>query len=215
MFWRIPMRIIKSLTKRWKLSNRKIYVLIIFILTVWSVGFCKTDSKKILITFFSKTGFTKQMAESVAEGAKSIKGTEVKLLSVLNSTVSDILWADAIIIGTPVHNSNTAIPIQKFINKWPINGGLMKNKLGAVFVTAGGISSGEELTMMNLIHSMLIYNMIIVGGTDWKSPFGASAITEEPPFNKRVKNPKLDPYFLEKGKKLGKRVASILIRFKK
>jgi NAD(P)H dehydrogenase (quinone) len=208
------MRTIVNLDK--KLMNpimQKVLVFIVVILTVWTVGLCRSGSKKILVAYYSMTGYTKQMAEAAAEGARSVKGVEVKLLSVKNAKTADVLWADAVILGTPVHNANVALPMQEFINKWPIEGTPMKNKIGAAFVSAGGISSGEELTMMKIIHSMLIFNMIIVGGSDWKSPFGASAITEETPFDNTFKTKKVNPYFLKKAKNLGERVARLLLRF--
>jgi hypothetical protein len=50
------------------------------------------------------------------------------------------------------------------------------------FVSAGGISTGEELNLVSLLHSTLVYEMILVGGIDRKSVLGASAIIEEEPF---------------------------------
>jgi NAD(P)H dehydrogenase (quinone) len=52
---------------------------------------------------------------------------------------------------------------------------------------------------------MLIFGMIVVGGDEWTSAFGASAITNESIF----KTEKLDNLFLQKGFTLGKRVATI------
>ena len=89
----------------------------------------------------------------------------------------------------------------------------MRNKIGAAFVSAGGISAGEELTLMNILQSMLIYEMIVVGGSGWQSAFGASAITEEKPFDDTLKNKTVAPYFLEKARGLGKRVAHVAIGF--
>lgn len=57
------------------------------------------------------------MAEAVANGARSVKGVNVKLLSVKEAQISDVLSAVAIIIGSPVYNANVAPPMQEFINK--------------------------------------------------------------------------------------------------
>jgi len=130
---------------------------------------------------------TRAMAEAVAKGARTVKGVRVKLLSVEEAKPSDVLAADAICIGSPVYNANVAPPIQEFINNWPFEGDLLRDKLGTVFISAGGISAGEELTQLSIIHSMLIFGMIVVGGPDWKSAFGASAIVEENPFSKEQK----------------------------
>jgi len=86
----------------------------------------------------------------------------------------------------------------------------LKNKLGAVFVTAGGLSSGEELVQSSLLHAMLVYGMIVMGGDDWKSSFGASGIHEEGKYQSK----EIDNYFLDKGFRLGKRMAEVLTKMK-
>ena len=91
------------------------------------------------------------------------------------------------------------------MSEWPFEGNPLKDKIGAAFVTAGGISSGEELAQVNILHTMLIFGMIVVGGEEWTSAFGASAITNESIFKKE----KLDKIFLQKGFTLGQRVAKI------
>jgi multimeric flavodoxin WrbA len=68
-----------------------------------------------------------------------------------------------------------------FMSRWVFSEDL-SHKVGAAFVTGGGLSAGEELTMVNLLHSMLIFRMVIVGGERWTSAFGASAIVSEGPF---------------------------------
>jgi NAD(P)H dehydrogenase (quinone) len=72
--------------------------------------------------------------------------------------------------------------VQEFINSWPFEGRPLKDKIGAVFVTGGGFSIGEEATMFAMIRSMMIHGMIIVGGDELEAAFGASAITGEGDF---------------------------------
>jgi len=135
-------------------------------------------------------------------------GTEVRLLAVDKATGEDLLWADAVIVGSPVHSANVAAPIHEFLSHMPWDQ-KMKDKIGAAFVTGGGISSGEELAQLSILHSMLIYNMVVVGGPTWNQAFGASGITEEEPFTGQTRST-----FLAKGKALGKRVAEIAKRLK-
>ncbi|MFB0516283.1 MAG: flavodoxin family protein [Candidatus Neomarinimicrobiota bacterium] len=170
--------------------------------------------QNVLIVYYSVQGHTAAMAEAVAEGARSVSGAAVKLLPVDKATYSDVLAAEAIILGSPVHNANVAPPIQQFINSWPIAGQPLKDKIGAAFVTGGGISAGEELTQLNLLHTMLIFNMIVVGGPTWQQAFGASGITGEAPFNDEQVEGLVQPQFLAKGEALGKRVAELAGRLK-
>ena len=161
------------------------------------------DKPLVLITYYSPSGSTKQLAEAIGEGARSVEGVEVVLLPIAEVTQQQLLDAQAILVGSPVYNGNIAPAVQEFINSWPFEGRPMKDKLGAAFVTGGGISIGEEGVMLDVLRTMLIQGMVVMGGDEVEAAFGASAITGEGPF----KAEKIDPIFLAKGVGLGKRVA--------
>src|SRR6056297_3012211 len=168
-------------------------------------------AQKVLIVFHSETGNTEQMAQSVAEGARTVEGVEVILKSVYEVMADQLVESDAIIVGSPVYNANVSPEISAFIASWPFEGQPLKDKVGAAFVTAGGISAGEEIVQMNILQSMLVFGMIVVGGPDWTQPFGASAITGEPPFD--VNEPEeISEQFKQKGFLLGERVAKITLK---
>lgn len=169
-----------------------------------------TQAQNILITYYSKTAHTQSLAEEVAKGASTIPGVQVVLKKIDQTTTKDLLNADAIIVGSPVYNANIAPEVVQFMSTWPFEGNPLKDKIGAAFVTAGGISAGEELAQVNILQSMLVFGMVVVGGNDWTSAFGASAITNEGVF----KTAQLDKIFLQKGYSLGKRVATIAKKMK-
>ncbi len=168
------------------------------------------EGKKVLIVYFSKYGHTEEMAKAVLTGAKEIEGVSAVLRSIGEVTKEDLLSADAIILGSPVYNSNAAPEVMEFINSWPFKGEPLKDKIGAAFVTGGGISAGEEVVQLNILHSMLIFGMVVVGGDNWHTAFGASAVTEESPFN----NKKVDSRFLDKAKNLGRRVSGLTLKIR-
>jgi NAD(P)H dehydrogenase (quinone) len=170
------------------------------------------DRVLVLISYHSQHGHTRAMAEAVERGARSVKGVTVKLLGVSETTKEDLLAADAIIVGSPVHNANASPEVVSFIDRWPFEGAPLRDKLGAAFVTGGGISAGEEIAQLSILHSMMIFGMIIVGGPDWISPFGASAVTGEPPFDTSAG---LAPAFIKKGEALGRRVAELAVKWKR
>ncbi len=172
-----------------------------------------TAQVNILVAYYSVDGHTKTLAEAVAAGAASVENVNVKMLTVQEISKDDLLQADAIIVGSPVYNANVAPAVAEFISSWPFAGSPLRNKVGAAFATGGGISAGEELTQLSILHSMLIFGMIIVGGPDWEQPFGASAITGEDPFILNEKG-QLDEMFIRKGHALGKRVAEVSRQFK-
>ncbi|MEY3643362.1 MAG: hypothetical protein RLZZ207_56 [Bacteroidota bacterium] len=187
------------------LMHRFLLLNILFLLFFF-VGFAQ-GQPTVLITYYSQSGNTKVMAQAVEEGAKSVAGVRVLLLSIDQVSTKELLEADAIVIGSPVYNANVAPAVQEFINSWPFAGRPLKNKLGAAFVTGGGMSIGEELVQVNLLHSMLIHGMLVLGGEEPEAAFGASAITGEAPFQ----TGKVEEQFLVKGKGLGKRVAEMAI----
>ena len=165
----------------------------------------------VLIAYYSKSGNTRAMAQAVEEGAKSVSGVQVLLLPIEKVSNQELLEAEAIVVGSPVYNANVAPEVQQFINSWPFEGRPLKNKLGAAFVTGGGLSIGEELVQLNLLHSMLIQGMLVLGGAETEAAFGASAITGEAPFQ----TGKVEEQFLVKGRGLGKRVAEMSLKIKK
>jgi NAD(P)H dehydrogenase (quinone) len=186
--------------------KKTIYIIIIFF-NFFEFSLASENKTEILIVYYSRTGNTRMLAEAVARGAEKVEGITVKLCNVDSAEIKDIKSADAIILGSPVYNANMAPKIQKFINRWPFKNSPLKNKVGAAFVTAGGISAGEELVLTNILHSMLIFGMIVVGGDNWQSAFGASAIVSEEPFSKTI-----DKHFIKKAEDLGKRATEIAVR---
>lgn len=164
----------------------------------------------VLVTYFSPTGHTRLMADAVADGARAVTGTDVTLLPTDSTRTEHLLAADAVILGTPVYNGNVAPQVLAFINRWPFLEGEMRDKLGAAFVAAGGMSAGEETTLLSIHRAMLVHGMLIVGGPDWMSAFGASAVTEEPPFTPPPGT--IDEVFLAKARGLGQRVAHLAHR---
>ena len=167
----------------------------------------------VLIAYHSETGHTEAMANAVAEGARTVNEVTVTLKPVSEVTASDLLDADAIIVGSPVYNANVSPEISAFIASWPFEGEPLKDKIGAAFVSAGGMSAGEEIVQMNILQSMLVFGMVVVGGPDWKQPFGASSVTSEMPFT-TTSAEETEDLFLRKGHSLGARVAAITVRFR-
>ncbi len=179
---------------------------------VMSVAIVCAGQPTVLIVYHSETGNTETMAKSVQEGAAGVDNVHVVLKTVADATVEDLLNADAIIVGSPVYNANVSPQVSAFIASWPFEDRPLKGKLGAAFVTAGGVSSGEELTQMNILQSMLIFGMMVMGGPDASMPFGASAIRGDDffPYDEPI-----NQGFLKKGEALGKRVAETVIKMKK
>ncbi len=170
----------------------------------------------VLVVYFSEKGHTKAMAEAVARGAGAVDGVTVTLLDVADAKPEDVLAADAVIAGSPVYKANVAPKMQEFINSWPIKDARLHDKLGAAFATGSGLSAGEEMVQTNILQSMLVCQMIVVGGPGGNQPFGASAMDEDPSDGANAKKGDglVAEHYLKKGEALGKRVAELAVRLK-
>ena len=73
------------------------------------------------------------MAKSVEKGASGNNRVQVILKKIEETTEDDLIKADAIILGSPVYNANPAAEVLKFIERWPFEGGKMKNKIILIF----------------------------------------------------------------------------------
>lgn len=161
-------------------------------------------STKVLIAYHSLSGNTEKMADAVADGARSVPGTQVAIKRVGQVTADDLFSSDAIVVGSPVYWSNMSGEVKTFFDNWQFKFGVfpefkMKDKVGAAFATGGQISSGKEITMLTILAAMLGNQMIVVSGG---GAFGASATTEGD-------SPGIDNKELADARALGRRVADI------
>lgn len=123
---------------------------------------------KILVLYHSKDGATAQMAELVAEGARSIDGMEVSCKSIAEATRLDVVACDGLALGSPTHMGGIAWEMKKFwdvemANDW----GHIDGKIGCAFSSQGGWGGGAELTCQALLNMMMNYGMLTFGVTDY------------------------------------------------
>jgi len=94
---------------------------------------------KVLIVYHSLSGNTKKMADAVAEGARSVPGTEVTVKTGLEATIDDLLGCDGIAIGSPDYFSYMAGGVKDFLDRtyYPSQG-KTAGKPAVAFGSAGG-----------------------------------------------------------------------------
>jgi NAD(P)H dehydrogenase (quinone) len=167
---------------------------------------------RLLVVYHSETGFTKTLAGVIQQGAISA-GAEVRLLSCKNATYKkDVLWADAIVVGSPVHYGNPAADILAwFQNEWEdgFTDPALNGKVGSAFATGGGMNQGVEHVVTGLQRALESFRIQYVAPDPSRSgyhSYGSIAITGTPPFN--LTAPQLSQQFIQPGKDLGKKVAS-------
>ncbi|MCP4755462.1 MAG: flavodoxin [Proteobacteria bacterium] len=68
---------------------------------------------KILITYFSQTGNTEKIARAIGEIAAQSDETEIKKMEEVDA--ASVSGYDFIFLGSPLHASNLAGPVKKFL----------------------------------------------------------------------------------------------------
>ena len=147
---------------------------------------------KALVVYDSRTGNTEKMAKAIGEGIREA-GVGVEVKKVKDTTLDDLVAAEAIVLGSPTYFCTMSSVMKALIDKSiKIYPDQLKDKIGAAFTSSDEIAGGNETTLLSLIQAMLMHKMIIVGHQ--LGSFGAvsvgtpdeKCITECKVFGKRI-----------------------------
>jgi NAD(P)H dehydrogenase (quinone) len=123
---------------------------------------------RILVLYHSNTGNTRQMAELVAEGARQLEDSEVRLRSIEDASHLDLEWCDGIALGSPTNYGSVSWQMKRWWDEQPIeNWGQRDGKIGCVFSSAGAWGGGQEWTCMALLSILINYGFLVFGLTDY------------------------------------------------
>ena len=134
----------------------------------------------VLVLYDSHKGHTAQMAFHVAEGARSVDGTEVRLKKIDEADGDDLRWCDGLIVGSPTNMGLMSHRLKRFFDECRVWGEL-DGKLGAAFSSSGGFGGGSELTCLSLLILLMNFGLLVFGVTDYVAPghtlhYGAIAV---------------------------------------
>jgi NAD(P)H dehydrogenase (quinone) len=144
---------------------------------------------KIYVIFYSMYGHVYRLAEAVAEGARSVKNTDIRLYQVPElmtdaaleaagakaarkvfahipvANPAQLAEADALIFGTPTRFGNMCAQMRNFLDQ---TGGLwmkgaLVGKVGSVFASTATQHGGQETTICSFHSTLLHHGMILVG----------------------------------------------------
>ena len=118
---------------------------------------------RMLIAYYSRTGNTKALAESIAAGAKETEGIEVTLKPVQQVQARELLSYQAIILGSPVYYGTMAWEVKKLLDESVAFHGKLAGRVGGAFATSANIAGGNETTILNILNALLIHGMIVRG----------------------------------------------------
>ena len=147
---------------------------------------------KALVVYDSRTGNTEKMAKAIGDGIRET-GLDVEVKKVKDTTLADLVAAEAIVLGSPTHFCTMSDRMKELIDKSiKIYPDQLQNKIGAAFTSSGDVAGGNETTLLSLIQAMLMHGMVVVGHQS--GSFGAvsigtpdeKCITECRVFGKRI-----------------------------
>ncbi len=144
---------------------------------------------RALVLFYSMYGHTYRMAEAMAEGIRSVDGTEVALRRVPETVPEDLLRSsgaaeaqkafshigtatvdeladyELIAVGTPTRYGNMCGQMRNF---WDQTGALWDQRalvgvLGTAFTGSATQHGGQETTIVTVMLTLLHHGMVIVG----------------------------------------------------
>ena len=108
--------------------------------------------KNVLITYVSAYGYTKLMAEQIADGMRETGKIKITLKDIetipMGDLESEIVLSDAILVGSPTINQNTLLPVYKLFSL--INPLRDKTKIAGAFGSYGWSGEAPRIIIDNL-----------------------------------------------------------------
>jgi len=118
---------------------------------------------KILITYYSRSGHTKHMAEAVAEAAGEVDGASVQCRPVADVAAKDLLDHDAVVLGSPTYYGGMAADLKRLLDDSVAFHGRLSGKVGGAFSSSANVGGGNETTVLSMLHALLIHGMVVQG----------------------------------------------------
>jgi NAD(P)H dehydrogenase (quinone) len=123
---------------------------------------------RILVLYDSKTGNTAKMAALVADGARRVPDTEVRVLSVSEARADDVVWCEGIALGSPTNMGLLSWPMKRFWDEVMFEHWMkVDGKIGCAFSSAGGWGGGMEIACQSLLMLLMNFGFLVFGVTDY------------------------------------------------
>lgn len=159
-------------------------------------------SVNVTVVYYSSTGTIHRLATEIGETAEK-RGAEVRLVraaelapeAVVQSrpawaahlkdtedvpiaSVDDVLWADAVVFGTPTRFGNVSAQLKQFIDTlgpaW--FRGQLADKVYSAFTSGGSSHGGMETTLVSIYNMVCHFGGIIVPPGGDLNPYGTSHV---------------------------------------
>ncbi|HEY3280974.1 MAG TPA: flavodoxin domain-containing protein [Armatimonadota bacterium] len=123
---------------------------------------------RVLVLFDTSSGNTGKMAALVAQGAESVPGTEVRLLSIEAARPEDLRWCDGLAVGSPTNMGAMSWKMKRFwdeamADEW----GKVDGKIACAFSSSGGWGGGAEIACLSTLVVLMNFGFLVFGVTDY------------------------------------------------
>ena len=125
--------------------------------------------KNLLIVYHSQSGGTLRMAEAVHEGCQREEDIETRFITAFDADLSDLRWADGILLGTPENFGYMSGALKDFFDRtfYPAEPFQLNLPYG-IFVSSGNDGTGAVREVDRIVKGYPLRKvcepLIIVGG---------------------------------------------------
>jgi NAD(P)H dehydrogenase (quinone) len=120
--------------------------------------------KKVLVTYYSRSGNTKKMAELISD-ALTVRGIKADLIPVEEVPIDSLPGYDGFIVGSPNYFGTMAWPVKKFIDESIKYYKKLEGKAAAAFTSEGIIGGGGDAVLLDILKTFLIHGCVVQGLT--------------------------------------------------
>lgn len=139
---------------------------------------------RILVLFDSRSGNTAKMAQHVADGAREISDTEVRVRSVDDAKPEDVFWCEGLAVGSPTNIGLLSWKMKRFWDDVMCEHWMqLDGRIACAFSSAGAWGGGMEVACQSINTVLLNYGFLVFGVTDYAAKgmtahYGAVAMKE-------------------------------------
>ena len=120
--------------------------------------------KKILVTYYTRSGNTEKMARMIADGLVT-KDLAVDLRKVEDVDIDMLPSYDGFVVGSPNYFGTMAWPVKKFVDESVKQFKKLDGKVAAAFTSAGMIGGGGETVVLDILKAFMIHGCVVQGLT--------------------------------------------------
>jgi len=138
----------------------------------------------VLVLYYSRHGATKDMAQQVGRGVKSVDdvGARIRTVPAVSTNCeavedsipktgypyvepADLEECDGLILGSPTRFGNMAAPLKYFLDNTSSQwlAGTLIDKPAGIFTSTSSLHGGQETTLISMMLPLLHHGMMIVG----------------------------------------------------